>query len=325
MKKSGYITIIFVAAIMFTAVEVLGKQSYFAKSPRRHYCSNGFLIWDAGGLSILNYRSEYGKRSNMFGGAFGVGYSYYWNKNFGILAGVEFALYQSKFNMKDFRDNYNTKDLDIYDEPENINFRYRLDNYEERQRLCNINIPLMAQYQMPLVDNLHFYAGLGIKIGIPVASRAKISGFNITSMGYYYDESGSHQVLNNIPELGFGEFSKKNLKSKIDFGVSCMSTVEAGVKWDVYYDNELYLGLYFDCSFNDVVKGNHEKRMLEYSSYNGNNFAVVNSALESQYAAIDDLHSFALSESPAKSIVVRRVLPLAFGIKVSFRVGLHRR
>ena len=286
-----------------------------------NYCSNEISIWAAGGLSILNYNPQSGNRSNMPGGAFGIGYSHYRSKHFGFLLGAELALYQSKFNTSGLQDNYNTVDLDVYREPENINFRYRLDDYKEVQQLWNINIPLMLQYQSALWANNRFYAGLGFKLGVPVKATCEVSDFKITGMGYYYDEnSGSKQVLNDVTELGFGEFSNKSAKDKLDFGLSYTGTIETGIKWNLGGNVDLYTGLYFDYTFNDIVKDKRGKHLVEYASFDGNNFNTVNSVLASQHAPIDNLHAGALSASPAKNMV-NQVSPAAFGLKLRLGIG----
>jgi hypothetical protein len=291
------------------------------KKVGRDNYSNGFMIWDAGSVSVLNYRPKYGNRSNMLGGAFGIGFSHYWNEHFGFLLGAELALYQSKFNTKSFQDNYNTIDLDVYDEPEKINFRYRLDYYKETQRLCNINIPLMLQYRTLLWRDHYFYMGLGFKFGIPVVAKAKISYFDITSMGYYYSEN---QVLNDVTELGFGKFSKRSFKSKFDLGLSYIGALEAGVKWYMNEENELYFGLYFDYSFNDIAKNNHDKHIVEYASYDGSNFNVANSILVSQYKPIDNLHRDVLPENEQRR-VTDRVSLMSIGVKLCFRIGFKKK
>jgi len=281
----------------------------------RDYCSSEISIWGAGGLSILNYTPEAGNRNDMAGGAFGIGYSYYWSKHFGFLLGAELALYQSKFNMDGLQDNYNTVDLDVYGNPEKINFRYRLDDYQEVQRLYNVNFPLMLQFQ-----SNRFYAGMGFKLGVPVKASYEVSDFGITSMGYYYDETGSYQVLNDVRELGFGEFSNKSVKSKIDLGLSYTGTLEAGFKWRLGSNTNLYTGIYFDYTFNDVAKGKRNKQLVEYGSFTGNSFGKTNSVLTSQYAPIYDLSADALPGSPAKSMATH-VSPVAFGLKLRLGIG----
>ena len=334
-KILKYRIITVVVAIMATTTQSYGQQTYSSVGTGTFYspaseqqtrkasvdkaednhCSNEISIWVAGGLSTLNYTPEFGNRNNMAGSAFGIGYSYYWSKHFGFLLGAELALYQSKFNADGLQDNYNTIDLDVYGNPEKINFRYRLDDYEELQQLWNVNIPLTLQFQ-----SNRFYAGAGFKLGIPVKANYKISRFGITSMGYYYDETGSHQVLDDVTELGFGEFSNKSVKSKLDLGLSYTGTLEAGLKWRLGSNTNLYTGIYFDYTFNDVVKGERDKQLVEYSSFGGNSFDKVNNVLASQYAPINDLHTDALSQSPAKSMA-SHVAPVAFGLKLRLGIG----
>ena len=325
--KQSIITV--VVAILATTTQLFGQQKSApvtaneinkAVANERNYCPNEISVWLAGGLSTLNYNPEFGNRSNMAGGAFGIGYGYYWSEHFGFLLGAELALYQSKFNASGLQDNYNTVDLDVYRKPEKINFRYRLDDYEEMQQLWNINIPLSLQFQSRSWSNHRFYAGLGFKLGIPLKANYEISDFGITSMGYYYDNDGSHQVLDDVNELGFGEFNNKSVKGEIDFGLLYTGTLETGVKWNLGSSMELYTGLYFDYTFNNIMKGERNKHTVEYNSYGKNSFDAVNSVLASQYAPISNLRTDALSGSQSKNMV-SNVSPIAFGLKLRLGIG----
>jgi outer membrane protein OmpA-like peptidoglycan-associated protein len=127
-------------------------------------------------------------------------------------------------------------------------------------------------------------------------------------------------VLNGVRELGFGEFSNKSVKGKLDLDLSYTGTFEAGFKWRLGSITNLYTGLYVDYTFNDVVKSERNKRLVEYSSFTDNNFGKANSVLASQYAPINDLHVDALPGNPAKSMT-SHVAPVAFGLKLRLGIG----
>ena len=229
------------------------------------YCKHELSVWGAGGLSSLYYDPTFGDHSPKLGGAFGLGYTHYFNPYFGILTGAELALYNTTMKIDGSIDGYDIK------------------NYEETQRMTNVNIPLIFQLQ---TGGKHkFYAGLGFKIGIPV--------------------SGEYKVSDGRFDLDNDAFTASDIKDDISFRVSYMGTVEAGVKWRLNRTLSLYTGAYLDYGFNDVI----DTRNDQFIAYNTN--PQINSTLTSEYTRNGKTEAFA-----------SHVSPLAVGLKIRLGVNL---
>ena len=272
------------------------------------YCKNELSAWVAGGLSTLSYQPTYGSKDNGFGGTFGLGYTRYLSKNWNLSLGAELSFYQSDFSQNKLHDHYDAVDLDPY-AAQQMNFRYRVDNYEESQQLYNLNIPLMLQYQTKKQGNHRFFVAGGLKLGIPVGEKYESKNATIDSKGYYYDW---HQTLNEPTSLGYGVFENQSAQGKLDVGLSCIGSLEAGVKWELPGGINLYTGLFADYGFNDILKGKHNDKFVVYDSYENSDFTTINSVLTSQHTNAHNTKSF-----------TDKVSPLSFGVKLrlGFSVG----
>jgi outer membrane protein OmpA-like peptidoglycan-associated protein len=268
----------------------------------KNYCKHELSIWGAGGLSTLLYDpAEVGDRSSRLGGGFGLGYTYYFNRNIGLMAGAELAFYNSKMEVDGLTDSYPTVDAD----GEKMLYNTTVNNYEETQRMTSVNIPLMLQFQTG--DTHKFYASLGLKLGIPVCGKYKVAeGTTLTASGDYYDTF--QQELYDQRDLGYGLFTGSSLKGDVDFKLSYTGTAEAGVKWRLSRVLSLYTGLYFEYGFNDVA-GKHSDKFIVYNNIEPENFKV-NSTLTSEYTSQGKTESFS-----------GHVSPLAAGLKV--RLGVN--
>ncbi len=290
-------------------------------------CRNEFSMWAAGGWSPLYYSPLAGERDNLpLGGNFGFGYTFYFTQHFGLHTGAELAYYQNRWNSFGMYDNYNTPDNSPYTAQEgvqNINFRYRMDNYTETQRMWAVNIPLMLQLQTNRQGSHGLFFALGGKLGIPVSSRYSGSHGTLTSMGYYYDYN---QVDDEeTTQLGYGRFDNISSNGKLDVKLAFSGTAEMGVKWYLGKNINLYTGVYGEYGFNDILKNPRNSRFAEANSYvpEAGTFRV-NSVLHSQYNnGIADLEeaSNASNEGITRPIA-SRLSPAAFGVKVRISFGM---
>jgi hypothetical protein len=257
------------------------------------YCPHEISLWGASGLSSLQFRTPYGKTSDGLGSAFGVGYTYFWGKNWGLSSGLEYAYYQRKISIDGFSGAYET--LDVLGNP--ITYNTRIEHYSEKQFAGLLNIPLSVQYQTG--GNHKFYASAGLKLGLPVSTRYSGSNAVLTASGYYpaYDQTEIWQS-----DLGYGVFNLSGNSGKLDLGVALSGTLETGVKWNPGTGTALYTGVFVDYGFNNVLSGSYSKKPLIEYNHSIPNQPVINTAC----------------------VLTERFSPLAFGLKVklAFPVGL---
>lgn len=221
------------------------------------YCPHELSVWAAGGVSTLNYRTASGKTGNGFGGAFGIGYTYFLSKDWGVSSGLEYAFYQGKISLNGFAGTNAT--FDILNNP--VLYNIHIERYNENQFAGLLNIPLSVQYQTG--NNKQFYASAGLKLGLPVYAKYSGSDAVLTASGYYpdYDQT---EIWQN--DLGYGIFNLDENNSKLDLGVSLSGTLETGMKWNTSIGTALYTGVFVDYGFSDMLKSGYSgKRMVEYN------------------------------------------------------------
>jgi outer membrane protein OmpA-like peptidoglycan-associated protein len=309
-KNSFKASVLIFLGLLMASATLYGQTSTPSQSSspgraEREYCPHQFSLWGAGGLSTLMYSPTVGERSSMFGGTFGLGYTFYFHRNFGILAGAELAFYNSKMKFDRLHDSYPAMDGD----GQSIDYNTEVRDYEERQRMSSINIPLMLQYQSG--GEHKFYASLGFKLGIPVYGKSKVpQKTSFTASGYYHGDGQGHlQELYDQRDLGYGTFTGNTVEEDIDFGLSYIGAVEAGVKWKLNDVLSLYTGAYFEYGFNDLMD-KHDGKLAGFNRMNPGELEV-NSALSSQYTRDGRTESF-----------TDHVSPMAVGLKVRLGVDL---
>lgn len=252
-------------------------------------------VWGGGGLSTLDYSTEIGDSKMKAGGLFGIGYNYRFTENWSISTGLELNFYNSKMKGQEFSDVYDTNDGE-YD----FQLSSNVTGYIEGQKATYLNIPIMAQYELPVFGENKFYAAGGFKVGLPISSKYKVNRAIIHNSGYYPDLDITYYDQNF---MGFGTFSRAGYEDDFDLKVSFMASVEAGLKWQLPHSLSLYTGAYFDYGLNDIKKS-PDKRMIGYDTNHDENF-VVNSVFSSQYVSDGKLTD-----------ITDKVIPISAGIKI---------
>jgi hypothetical protein len=147
-----------------------------------------------------------------------------------------------------------------------------LSKYKETQNTMFLNIPIMLQVQVGVKHK--FYAMGGIKLGIPVSCKYKVSEFTLTNKAYYPE----YDNWMTAPEFaGYGTFTNRESNGKLPLKVSGTLALEAGMKWKIAEVFAIYTGLYLDYGLNNMLKNNN---FVNYSSAHPAEFTTT-SALPS--------------------------------------------
>jgi hypothetical protein len=273
---------------VYDEYDAAALQSYLETG----YCPHELSVWAAGGVSSLQLRPSSGKANSGFGGAFGAGYTYFLNRNWGLSSGLEYAFYQDKITLNGFAGANAT--FDILNNP--IVYNTRIDRYHEKQFAGLLNIPLSVQYQAG--SNHRFYASAGLKFGLPVYAKYSGSHSTLTASGYYPDYNQT-EVWQN--DLGYGVFNLNENSGKPDLGISIMGALETGVKWNTGTGRALYTGIFMDYGFNSILNGGYSKKPLVEYNRIAPEYPVMNTSC----------------------VLAGRFSPMAFGVKVklAFSVG----
>jgi outer membrane protein OmpA-like peptidoglycan-associated protein len=293
------------------------KQTDFAPI----FCRQEFSVWMAGGISALNYNPSFGERTLNTGGAFGLGYTVYFHRKWGIFSGVEIALYNTTYSLPFLKNMYTRQGFDDLtpgwtSENEKIDYHTELSNYTEKQQQYNINIPLMLQFQTPLANGGHqFFAMAGAKLGVQLRSTYNV---NTELYTWYYDHKTNQEFRPNptnygnpyLEDLGcFNRLDYSTGKQKNQFKPAGLAVAELGIKWRLNSKQSLYTGLYVDYGFNNIGK-QKDNRFFEFDPVSVK--MTSNSVLTSQYA-----HNGAAVKS-----FTEKVSPVAFGIKIRFGINM---
>lgn len=254
-----------------------------------------FTLHVAGGMSELKYDVNAGERKTGFGGNAGLGYSIFFSPNWGVGTGVGLSLMNAKYELPQFTGSYLTNDG-----TEDFEFRYTMNGYTEKQRLLDINIPVMLKFQTN--GRTKFYASAGVKVGFPIHATYKSKAGNFTTSGYYPQYNNE---LFGPAFMGFGQFEGKEKKGDLHLKTMCMLSAEAGVKWKLAGNWSLYTGAYLDYGLNDISDETQDKDLLVYNTVTPGDFSY-NTVLASRSGA---------------QAFTGRLVPFAVGIKVALAFG----
>ena len=265
----------FISIIIICLFFAANSLYVFAQKPAHELSAYSSL-----GLSSLRYELLQGTSSGRFGGDFGVGYTYYrtnervtktgsvYYSQWGIFTGLGLGWYNAKAKLNNGeRISEGLKD----NEGDSFILTTKLSEYEEKQRVMCLNIPVMAQFSAGL-----FYAMGGIKTSVPLQGKYKSTVAALQNEAYYPELDN---WLKTQTFAGYGPFKDQTYDGKIDFRINVMLSFEAGVNKSVSKNCVLYCGMYFDYGLNNVDKGERLK-FINYSADNPKDF-TLNSVLSS--------------------------------------------
>lgn len=250
MKNKSFSKLKFVAIII--AAMLVSENIYCQEMKHQFSVSAG------GFFSNLNYDIKRGDVEQGYGINAGLRYTYYFNSNWSIGLGAEYQNFNSTAKMDLAEGNYNAADS----EGESFEFRYKARGFNEAQSIKYITVPFIFQYEGTGYPG--FYVAAGAKIGLPLKSKYETTIENLSTSGYY----PQYNVELFDPRFaGYGNFGKISAgEQELDVNVSYIATFEAGIKRYINTNSALYLGLYFDYGFNNVIKKETEKQIVAYNN-----------------------------------------------------------
>jgi hypothetical protein len=234
-----------------------------------------FSIYGSAGMSGLKYKSDGGAQSSGFGFGFGGGYSIGLGTSWKIGTAVELSTYNSKVSFSTLSERYEEGTGE-----DKLRFSYSLDNYEEKQNVTMLSVPLTAQYQTK--GAVQFCLSGGLKFGLPISAKATINPGTVSASGEYEYEG---QTYSNLPQHGFPEGTKlPEKKNDIDLGFSTAVTFETGLLL-----KKFYAGVYLDYGLNNMQKTKN-RHPLEYPTSSSSTL-VHNSILNTAFVDKINLYS----------------------------------
>jgi len=250
MKKKINLTLLRSYALMvFLLLSVL--NTFGQKQPHE------FSIYLGGGYATFVFQKPVSKPSaSGYGGDVGMGFTGFFDDNWGIHTGVGFGFFNVTNKINSF--SFITPDLEdcegYFYESHTV-----LSQYSENHKTMFVTLPLMVQFQtkMERISNRNrdikagFYAMAGAKAQFLVANNYKAEISTLSGAAYYPE---FNNWIYSLPDIGIGTFKGNAVKGKLKFNLLAMFALEAGLKWQVGNRLFLYTGAYFDIGLHDYTK-----------------------------------------------------------------------
>ncbi|MDR0715014.1 MAG: hypothetical protein LBF89_12280 [Bacteroidales bacterium] len=270
-----------------------------------------FSVYGAGGLSTLRYTPSTGVRSEGTGGLLGIGYTWYYYKNWGVVTGIELSQFSARTENITLEDRYKAIDAD----GASFEFRSKVVNNSENQTVVMLQIPFLLQYENMFGKNYGWYCMGGTKVCFPLKSAYRVSS-SLTTSGYYEKEQWTYEEQTFA---GFGRFSG-NGDGKLHFKIVVLASIETGMKWRLEEGLFLYGGIYCDYGVDNMLRNRKSNRLVEYdihrlAEYNAGRSEAFrpNSILTAKYANDNRL-----------VYITEKATLLSAGVKLKITFGLGK-
>jgi outer membrane protein OmpA-like peptidoglycan-associated protein len=238
-----------------------------------------------GGLNNLSYNLQNGTQKGQFGYSVNAAYSYFFSPQWGLQTGVGIQSFNgsSTLNLSTTSPAFDT-DGDAFE----LGTAYQ--NWQEKQQTLFVDIPLVGQYRYSVGQKFSLLASVGAKISIPVSTAYKTTNGQIVTKGYYPQWNVE---LSEMPQYGFGTNTNK-YKGNYTLKTAYIAIADVGGLIKLSEKKDLYLGGYFNYGLNNVLTPDNQSVSEQDGTYNG--------------VFISDQ--------------VKKVLPVAFGVKVGLYLNL---
>lgn len=248
------------------SIALLGMYSSYAQSD-----------WKAsvgGQMSFAELRADEStlNTSTDPGAGFNLGISYGLNESWSLHSGIGISYIETSNNSSNYSDQAAATDF----EGENFEFRYRLENYSERQKSTMLSIPVGVQYESK-GSQTRFYSKAGASVNVFLSPKVEGRANRLTTSGYF---ERFNAVLTAPAFAGFGTFDEIQFsENDLDIKNSFNAFLEIGVKEKFGSNNWVYIGLFAEYGLNDLLENNNSN-LIEYNQNTPTDF-INNSSLNS--------------------------------------------
>jgi hypothetical protein len=231
---------------------------------------------------------------SSFSGGAGLSYTLSLNSKWGITTGVESASFSSTVDAgnisKSSQLNYS------YDgRTESMVFNSELRGYKETVKATYLQIPLMAQFSLPVMTKHKWYAAAGVKLGFSISGSYETTAQSLVTSGYF---PRTEETLTDLPQHGFVNQSNISWDEDTDFGFNPSLSIETGLRWALSDNFGLYTGVYMDYGLIDVSSSSKNKEIVKYENAKVPETLSYNSILSSKPQAgvvfVDKINLFSI-------------------------------
>ena len=208
-----------------------------------------------GGLEVLSYTPEIGKPKPGGGVMFEWQYQQFLTKSFGFGVGVGLSYFTANYYINE------TIEKQITDETDAgvpYTLRTIFDDFNEKQRTFQIEVPRGLYARFFLNDYSQFIIGAGPKLAFPLISKYEYSRGSVETRAYFGGDIDAE--LANIPHHGLYK-QDANGDNDIDTDIPLIS-VYVDMMWTRAISNSsaLHIGGYLSYGLSDMVS-NHDATM----------------------------------------------------------------
>ncbi|MBD0726706.1 hypothetical protein B6A10_16160 [Flavobacterium sp. L1I52] len=197
---------------------------------------------------------------NRLGAAVKVGYIYSLTNHIGIGTGLEFSQYKQEASLIN-----NTGTLSSYQvDPSTSAFVYDVTttNYNEKQTLHALQIPLFVQYKTNINKGIDFNFRAGAKYFLPLKYKMEAKADYVNGTAYYPDVN---LYIDDLPEYGFGGQGNYTATGEYDTKGVFMSMFELGFTFDMGVKNSLYAAMFLENGYGSILDQKDDKSFIGYN------------------------------------------------------------
>jgi outer membrane protein OmpA-like peptidoglycan-associated protein len=238
-----------------------------------------FSYYAGGGLSSFQYDPVVGTKSNEAGFTTGLGFTYFWNVNWGAGLDVSLDRFSSSLSIDDLETSTPSVDGDVDNDgnPDSFNLLTRFNGLNEKQTALLVGTAVQVKYRHKLSEKIVVAGGVGPKISFTAKSESYVSDGSLVTRGHY-PQYGSETILPVGP--GFGELTPRDRRQN-DLGVGIAVAVDLSISYKLNEGFSLYAGPYFEYQLNSHPNGT-DQPLVSYEVLSPNSSeSVYNSVFNS--------------------------------------------
>lgn len=212
-----------------------------------------------GGLNTMLYNPANGDQSVGGGLEAGLFYGRFFNEWIGLGVGFQYTWANAYAT-------YNWSEVTTgLTHPNNpavpYNLTTRFNDYEERQDVGLLSIPVEVLFRKPFSDRIALIGGVGLSLDFPIhgSYHAKSGSYSTTGV---FPSIGSYE-LSDMPENGFSTYSSTQ-GAKFDNRAKVGGSVigDIGARFALNDNWGIYCGLYFGYGFTNLLADSKDEEMI---------------------------------------------------------------
>ena len=214
-----------------------------------------------GGFHNLSYTLQNGTEKGQFGYTLNAGYSYFFTPNWGVHTGLGLQSFNSLSTLNFLQSTPNVIDAD----GASYTFKANYINWQEKQQVLFVDLPLEIQYKYAIGNKIGLLAGLGGKISMPIMGNYKAAGGEFVTTGFYPQYNVE---LSGMPQHGFSTFTN-GFSGNLSVKPSYMAIADIGGLYKLSEGLDLYVGAYVNYGLNNILKADSKLIYQPDGLYNG--------------------------------------------------------